>query len=157
MFENPTLPILVQTWSDHGTGNDWSWNRPSRTLVSLLSQLEMKYIWFVIFFYELKMEWIVNFQFCPCSLGGIYNCSTWITVVNFLTVPETDRNHELWNYERIWKLPIALLPREPFSLGGGKWGGLGLFSLMHHLLVQVTRNHTENMMLNGIEVNVPGL
>ena len=112
--------------------------------------------WF--FFYELKMEWIMNFcQFCPCSLGGMYNCSTWITVVNFLIVPEFDRNHELWNYERIWKLPIALLPRELFSLGVGKWGGLGLFSLIHHLLVQVTRNHTENMMLNGIEVNVPGL
>ena len=60
----------------------------------------------------------------------------------------------IMNYDMIWKLPIALLPRELFSLGVGKWGGLGLFSLMHHLLVQVTY---KSMMLNGSEENVPGL
>ena len=109
------------------------------------------------FFYELKMEWIMNFcQLCPCSLGGIYNCSTWITVVNFLIVPETDRNHELWNYERIWKLPIALLPRELFSLNVGKWGGLGLFSLIHHWFRWREITH-KSMMFNGSEENVPGL
>ena len=60
----------------------------------------------------------MNFcQFCPCSLGGIYNCSTWITVVNFLIVQETDRNHKL-GYDM--KVTHCIAPSRTLFSGRGQ-------------------------------------